>query len=150
MFAAATHEAIATALLAKGQVLKQVVRDGNKFWAVCEGKKVVLGNESLEVLVQAMEAEARKQPLRSTSPNTHLFQGACTVEFAEQRGDFYLVQGGRRVWLRWMGPGTRWVAFTECGQKLKYGPKDGKRGGEFKLDFLEADRQQPALRAWLA
>jgi hypothetical protein len=145
MFSTPDTLSIATACLTKKQTLKHVTRDGKKVWVVAEGKKEVFVSEFIDVVAEHLEREARKQPLVSTSPATHLFGAPCRVEFAEKRGEFYLIQNGLRVRLTWTGTGSRWVAFTECGVQLKYGPTR-----DFKLDWTEKDRAQPALRAWLA
>lgn len=150
MFSKPNAQSVAEACLSKKQSLQRTVRDGQMVWVVTEGKKDVLVTVTIEEMADKLEAEARKQPLQCTSPSTHLFGAPCTVEFGARRGEFYLVQGGLRVELSWVDTGTRWVGYTECGQKLKYGPMGGKRNGEFKLDWTEKDREQPALKAWLA
>ena len=132
------------AVLPKGAKLKQAIRNGIKAWVVqADGIEVV--SQSKEELAITLEAAARStKPLASTSPNTHLFNRPCQVEFAEKRCEFYLVQGDFRVHLTWHGPGTRWRAHeVTTGERLKY-------LRDFKLDWTENDRKQPALQAWLA
>lgn len=137
---------ILDAVTPKGAVIKQVVRGGQKvFAAVSKGADLAVA-ASREDLAAVLEAAARQQPLVCTSPDTHLFGAPCTVEFAERRGEFYLVQGGVRVHLSWHGPGRRWVGYdVETGARLTYGPSK-----DFKLAWTQKDREQPALAAWLA
>lgn len=135
---------IAEACLPKGANLKQVTRSGEKVWAVVKGKVDLMVKHSLSALADAMEEEVRKEPLVCTHEATHVFGKPCVVKFGPKRGEFIL-EGVVNVHLEWHGPGTRWVGYTECGQRLKYGPSR-----DFKLSFTEQDRQQPALKAWLA
>lgn len=138
---------ILDAVTPKGAVVKQVVRSGRKVFAatLSKGADVAVA-ETREALAAALETQARTKPLICTSPDTHLFGKPCRVEFAEKRGEFYLVNETTRVHLSWKGPGTRWVGYdTETGARLVYGPRK-----DFKMSFTKADREQPHLKAWLA
>lgn len=137
---------ILEAVIPVGAVVKQVSRGGRKvFAAVLKGVDVAVA-DSREALAVKMEASARETALTCTSPDTHLFGGPCKVEFGPSRGEFYLVNAQTRVHLSWQGPGTRWTAYDmETGARLVYGPRK-----DFKLAWTQADRDQPALRAWLA
>lgn len=145
MLNAETLHRIATACLPKGATLKSSLRDGKLTWHVVKGKVDLMVRDSLQSLAQELEAEARKAPLVNAHPDTHLFGQPCRVEFAENRGEFYLVSDTHKVHLSWHGPSTRWIARdTKTGAHLKYGPKK-----DFKLAWSEKERQQPALAAWL-